>query len=76
MVFNNPCRKLGCLLKYSFDHHRDTVIIALVNSGTSILAGFAIFSALGFMAHEQGMEVSDVAEKGKPLILFCDIPLC
>ena len=43
------------------------MIIAVVNSGTSILAGFAIFSALGFMAHEQGMKVSDVAEKG----LFC-----
>ena len=40
------------------------MIIAVVNSGTSILAGFAIFSALGNMAHEQGMEVTDVAEKG------------
>ena len=40
------------------------MIIAAVNSGTSLLAGFAIFAALGFMAAEQGMEVKDVAEKG------------
>ena len=35
-----------------------------MNSGTSIYAGFAIFSVLGFMAHEQNLNVAEVAEKG------------
>lgn len=28
-------------------------------------AGFAVFSVLGFMAHEQGVAVADVAESGR-----------
>jgi len=35
-----------------------------MNSGTSFFAGFAIFSVLGFMAHEQGLNVGAVAEGG------------
>lgn len=31
---------------------------------TSFVAGFAIFSVLGFMADEQGMDISMVAESG------------
>lgn len=64
---------LGSFNSYNNNCLRDTVIIALVNSGTSFLAGFAIFSALGFMAHEQGVEVSDVAEKG-PGLAFIAYP--
>lgn len=55
--------------KASFFVFRDTLIISIVNSGTSILAGFAIFSALGFMADEMGVEVKDVAESGKSICL-------
>ena len=60
------------LLTIALFQLRDTVIIAAVNSGTSILAGFAIFAALGFMAKEQGVEVSDVAEKGQGLSFLCE----
>jgi len=64
---------LGSFNSYNNNCLRDTVIIACVNSGTSFLAGFAIFSALGFMAEEQGLEVEDVAEKG-PGLAFIAYP--
>ena len=35
-----------------------------MNSGTSFVGGFAIFSILGFMAEKQGIPVKDVAESG------------
>ena len=44
---------------------RDCVYLCLLNSGTSFVAGFAIFSALGFMAYEQNMHISEVAESGE-----------
>lgn len=45
--------------------HRDTLTIAIVNSLTSILAGFVIFSAFGYMSHLQGIHVRDLAVDGK-----------
>lgn len=37
---------------------------------TSFVAGFAIFSVLGFMADEQGMDISMVAESGMARVLL------
>lgn len=36
------------------------------------MAGFAIFSVLGFMAYEQGMDISMVAESGMNLNMNID----
>lgn len=44
---------------------RDTFILCLVNGGSSFVAGFAIFSVLGFMSYEQGVPISEVAATGK-----------
>ncbi len=43
---------------------RDVMSITLLNSLTSILAGFAIFSILGYIAMNQGKEVEDVVTDG------------
>lgn len=34
------------------------------------MAGFAIFSVLGFMTYEQGVDISEVAESGKYLVPY------
>lgn len=44
---------------------RDCLYLCLLNSATSFVAGFAIFSALGFMAYEQNTDISNVAESGE-----------
>lgn len=41
---------------------RDTLIVTIGDSFTSIFAGFAVFSILGFMAHENGVPVHEVTK--------------
>ncbi|KAG7465193.1 hypothetical protein MATL_G00173690 [Megalops atlanticus] len=47
--------------------YRDTFIVTLGNAFTSILAGFAIFSVLGYMSQELGVPVNQVAQAGPGL---------
>ena len=49
---------------------RDAMLIPVLNCMTSVFAGFVIYSVLGFLAHEMGVEVAEVrqaiiAELGK-----------
>ena len=48
---------------------RDAIVVALINCGTSIFAGFVIFSMLGYMAHATNQAVANVTEDGT--VSFC-----
>nr|XP_029726932.1 sodium-dependent proline transporter-like [Aedes albopictus] len=48
----------------------DSVLIPIVNSGTSIFAGFVVFSALGYLSYQTGLPVSTVATGGPGLVFI------
>ena len=52
---------------------RDTLFIAIVNSLTSILSGFIIFSVLGHISEMVGKEVDELATAG-PELIFVSYP--
>lgn len=64
---------LGSYNVYHNDCYKDCLILAIVNSATSFFSGFAIFAFLGFMAYEQKVPVSEVAESG-PGLAFLAYP--
>ncbi|KAG8198562.1 hypothetical protein JTE90_026461 [Oedothorax gibbosus] len=53
--------------KFSNNVYRDAMLIPLINCGTSIFAGFVVFSVIGFMAYETGNSIEDVVSEGPGL---------
>ncbi|CAN9501613.1 unnamed protein product [Ophioblennius macclurei] len=78
-IFNSIGIGFGSLLAMSsynsFNNNvlKDTLTIAIINSLTSILAGFVIFSAFGYMSHLQGILVKDLSVDG-PALVFVAYP--
>ncbi|XP_019911368.2 sodium- and chloride-dependent GABA transporter 2 isoform X2 [Esox lucius] len=78
-IFYSYAICIGCLIalgsynKYDNNCYKDCMYLCLLNSGTSFIAGFAIFSVLGFMAYEQGTDISTVADSG-PGLAFIAYP--
>ncbi|XP_053672297.1 sodium- and chloride-dependent glycine transporter 1 [Anopheles nili] len=51
----------------------DSILIPIVNCGTSILAGFVVFSVLGYFSHQTGLPVATAATGG-PGLAFVTYP--
>lgn len=72
-IFFSYALALGCLTAlgsynpFNNNFYKQLVFVATLDSSTSVFAGFAIFSVLGFMADQRGVEVSQVADKGPGL---------
>ncbi|XP_062341279.1 sodium- and chloride-dependent GABA transporter ine [Osmerus eperlanus] len=73
-IFNSIGIGFGSLMAMSsynsFNNNilKDTLAIAITNSLTSILAGFVIFSAFGYMSFLQNVPVSELAVDGPGLV--------
>ena len=51
-------------LKRKTDLTGSALVVGFANSSFELLAGFGVFAALGFMAHQQGVAVDDVSAGG------------
>ncbi|CAG9114764.1 hypothetical protein JYU34_007647 [Plutella xylostella] len=54
--------------KYHNNVYKDAILTSMINSATSFIAGFVIFSVLGYMALASGRDVQDVATEGPGLV--------
>lgn len=53
---------------------RDSILIATANIFTSVFAGFAIFSILGYLSKQMGMPIEEIAQDGGLSLAFIAYP--
>ena len=58
---------LGSYNKFNHNCHRDAIMVCCINTFTSFFSATVIFSILGYMAHQKGVEVGDVVKSGPGL---------
>ncbi|XP_043197339.1 sodium-dependent dopamine transporter-like isoform X1 [Amphibalanus amphitrite] len=56
--------------KFHNNVYKDAIITSLINCGTSFVAGFVIFSVLGYMSHISGKPIESVAQEGPGLVFI------
>ncbi|CAH1963096.1 unnamed protein product [Acanthoscelides obtectus] len=56
--------------KFNNNCYRDAILTSSINCLTSFLAGFVIFSVLGYMAHVQHKSIEDVGLEGPGLVFI------
>ncbi|XP_067135206.1 sodium- and chloride-dependent glycine transporter 1-like [Centruroides vittatus] len=70
---------MGALISYSSYNeyrnniYRDALVVSVLDTVTSVVAGLVIFSVLGAMAHDLGVDVSEVVASG-PGLAFVAYP--
>ncbi|XP_069111135.1 sodium- and chloride-dependent creatine transporter 1-like [Argopecten irradians] len=69
----NQVITLGSYNKFTNNFYRDAILVSCINSGTSFIGGFAVFSVLGFMAKQHNIPIEDVANAG-PGLAFITYP--
>ncbi len=78
-IFFTLSLAFGIMIAYaSYQHHtsdiaKSAVITSVTNSAVSIIAGFAVFSTLGYMSSQSGVPVSELAAEG-PSLAFIVFP--
>lgn len=56
--------------KFNNNCYRDALLTSSINCLTSFLAGFVIFSVLGYMAHVQNVHIKEVGLEGPGLVFI------
>ncbi|XP_069703735.1 sodium-dependent dopamine transporter [Periplaneta americana] len=56
--------------KYHNNVYKDALLTSVINSCTSFVAGFVIFSVLGYMAYTSGHPIQEVATEGPGLVFI------